>query len=340
MRRCATARRSLAGAAVLWLALAAFDTAPAQNAGFNLGGSGNDQPVEIFADQGIEWHQNASAYVARGNARAVRADTTVYGQTLTAYYRKGEGAAGNAGQGGGSQIYRVDADGAVRIVSPSGTAYGDKAVYDVDKGILVMTGSNLRLVTERETITARDTLEYWQQDAMAVARGDARAVGDDKKITADVLTAYFAKQDSQSANGAKSGTAAAKPAAGRPGSPQRPSAAKTGPGTGGDLDRMYAYGNVVVTTPQEVARGSRGVYNARTGIAVLTGGVKITRDKNQLNGDAAEMNFNTNVSRIIAAPGAGGGARPPVRALLIPNEKKDGSGGNPNESAPQGAPQR
>jgi hypothetical protein len=29
-----------------------------------------------------------------------------------------------------------------------------------------------------------------------------------------------------------------------------------------------------------------------------------------------------------------------VRALLIPNEKKDGSGGNPNESAPQGAPQR
>jgi len=337
MRHCATARRSLAGAAALWLALAAFDAAPAQNAGFNLGG--NDQPVEIFADQGIEWHQNASAYVARGNARAVRADTTVYGQTLTAYYRKGEGASGDTGQGGGSQIYRVDADGAVRIVSPSGTAYGDKAVYDVDKGILVMTGSNLRLVTERETITARDTLEYWQQDAMAVARGDARAVSDDKKIAADVLTAYFAKQGSQG-NGAKSGAPPAKPAAGRTGSPPRPSAAKTAPGTGGDLDRMYAYGNVVVTTPQEVARGSRGVYNARTGIAVLTGGVKITRDKNQLNGDAAEMNFNTNVSRIIAAPGAGGGTRPPVRALLIPNEKKNGSGGKSNEPAPQGAPQR
>jgi len=91
---------------------------------------------------------------------------------------------------------------------------------------------------------------------------------------------------------------------------------------------MYAYGNVVVTTPEEVARADRGTYNARTGIAVLTGAVKITRDKNQLNGDAAEMNLNTNVSRIITAPN---GTRPPVRALLIPNQNKSSPG-----SAPKG----
>lgn len=325
----ARAAFGVASAALLWLATAS-EPVTAQSAGFGLGG--NDQPVEIFADQGIEWHQNASAYVARGNARAVRADTTVYGQTLTAYYRKGPGASpGNAADAGGTQIYRVDADGAVRIVSPSGTAYGDKAVYDVDKGILVMTGSNLRLITERETITARDTLEYWQQDDMAVARGKAVAVSDDKRIAADLLTAYFVKREDKSAG------AAAKPAAK---TPPRASAngGKSAPGKDSDLDRMYAYGNVVVTTPQEVARGDRGVYNAHTGIAVLTGSVKITRDKNQLNGDAAEMNLNTNVSRIIAAP-SGSGQRPPVRALIIPNEKKESDAGKPATPAP-GAPSR
>jgi lipopolysaccharide export system protein LptA len=326
------ARRTMRNfAALMCLALASAPAA-AQTAGFGLGDS--SQPVEIFADKGIEWHQDASAYVARGNARAVRADTTVHAQTLTAYYRKGpaSGESGSA-QGGGTQIYRVDADGAVRIVSPSGTAYGDKAVFDVDKGILVMTGSKLRLVTERETITARDTLEYWQQQGMAVARGDAVAVSDDKRIAADILTAYFAKAEGTQADAKGKPQPAAK-------TPTRAAAGngKSAPAKDSDLDRMYAYGNVVVTTPQEVARGNRGIYNARTGIAVLTGAVKITRDQNQLNGDAAEMNFNTNVSRIIAAPGTGS-QRPPVRALIIPNDKKD-KDAQPTGTRAPGASQR
>lgn len=332
-RSLAKARRSIAGA-LLASAIVMTGTALAQ--GLNFGNS--DQPVEIFADQGIEWHQDVSAYVARGNARAVRADTTVYGQTLTAYYRKADtGAAASNSDTGGTQIYRVDADGAVRIVSPNGTAYGDHAVYDVDKGILVMTGSNLRLITERETITARDTLEYWQQDDMAVARGNAVAVSDQKRITADLLTAYFIKQ-TDNANGGKANNTASKPATSRPGTTRTTPANTTSPASGAnsDLDRMYAYGNVVVTTPQEIARGNRGVYNARTGIAILTGGVKITRDQNQLNGDAAEMNLNTNVSRIIATPGT---SAPPVRALLVPkNNKNDGD--TQGENSPKGVPQR
>jgi lipopolysaccharide export system protein LptA len=305
---------------LLALAFAALLAAPAARAQMSPFGAGSSDPVEIFADRGIEWHQNENAYVAKGNARAVRGESTVYAQTLTAYYRKADagssGAGANAQGEGGVQIYRVDAAGAVRIVGTSGTAYGDHAVYDVDKGILVMTGSNLRLVTERETITARDSLEYWQEEDKAVARGHALAVSDQNRIAADILTAHFVKAD---------GAAKAKPAP----KPQARSA-KSAPGTDGNLDRMYAYGNVVVTTPEEVARGDRGTYNARTGIAVLTGSVKITRDKNQLNGAAAEMNLNTNVSRIIAAPN---GSAPPVRALLIPNEKKD------TAKTPAGAPQ-
>jgi lipopolysaccharide export system protein LptA len=309
----------------------------ASNSGLGAAFGNSDQPVEIYADKGIEWHQDASAYVARGNARAIRGETTVYGDTLIAYYRKAPAgtadSGGNGELGSGTQIYRVDADGNVRIVSPSGTAYGDHAVYDVDKAILVMRGKNLRLVTDRDTITARDTLEYWQNQDMAVARGNALAVSDDRKISANILTAYFRDQNGRDKNGKagapKGGESPAPPAAK---GPKTASGAKTAPGADSNLDRMYAYGNVVITTPQEVAIGDRGVYNARTGIAVLTGAVKITRDKNQLNGAAAEINLNTNVSRMLSAPGE---ASAPVRALLVPGNK---NGGGTEETSGATAP--
>jgi hypothetical protein len=48
--------------------------------------------------------------------------------------------------------------------------------------------------TETDRITARDSLEYWdQQQQLAVARGDARpAVRGTDTIEADVLVAEFA----------------------------------------------------------------------------------------------------------------------------------------------------
>jgi lipopolysaccharide export system protein LptA len=337
-----------AAAALLFYGIAGAQTPGARSGGAANSGLGtafgnSDQPVEIYADQGIEWHQDASAYVARGNARAIRGETTVYGDTLIAYYRKapartagsGSNGATNGDLGSGTQIYRVDADGNVRIVSPNGTAYGDHAVYDVDKAILVMRGKNLRLVTDRDTITARDTLEYWQNQDMAVARGNALAVSDDRKISANILTAYFRDENGRDEHGKASAPKGSKsPASPAAKGPKPASGAKAAPGADSNLDRMYAYGNVVITTPQEVAMGNRGVYNARTGIAVLTGAVKITRDKNQLNGAAAEINLNTNVSRMLAAPGE---ASAPVRALLVPGNKNGGGTGEASgTTAPPG----
>ena len=41
-------------------------------------GDGNGQPIEIFADNGVEWRQNTLVFIARGNATVVRIDVTVY----------------------------------------------------------------------------------------------------------------------------------------------------------------------------------------------------------------------------------------------------------------------
>jgi lipopolysaccharide export system protein LptA len=236
----------------------------------NLVSGSKEAPVEISAEDGIEWQRDAKAYVARGNARAVRSGVAVYADTLTAFYRDGK-------DGEGQDIFRIDADGSVRIESKSEKAFGDKGVYHVDAAVLVLVGANLRLETQSALITARDTLEYWDLRDLAVARGDAIVVGTEGKLRADILTAHISQ-------GAKR-----------------------------DIEQIDAFGNVLVSTATEIARGDEGVYNPKTEIATLCGNVKITQGKNQLNGDCAEVNLKTGNSRLI-----GDGRR--VKGLITPNK--------------------
>lgn len=258
------------------IALALPGLAFGQGLGFNLGAAPGGQPIEISADNGIEWQRDQQVYIARGNARAARGPNAVLADTLTAHYR-------NRAAGGGTEIDRVDAVGSVRLSSPTQTAEGDTASYDVPGGTLVMKGKALRLTTPREIVTAKETFEYFDQRLVFVARGDAVVVRDQRRMRADRITSFF-KRD---ANGATV------------------------------IDRMEADGNVLVTSGDEVARGKRGVYRPDTGIATLSGAVKITRGENQLNGEHAEVNFNTGNARLLAAaPGAPAAGR--AQGLIQP----------------------
>jgi len=240
----------------------------------SLPGGPGGQPTDINADQAIEWHQDVKAYVARGNASAKRGETTLYGDVLTAYYREVPGK--------GNEVFQITSEGNVRLIGPTQQVYGDKLVYDMDRKVAVVTGKDLRLVTPTDIVTARDTLEYYEAQGFAVARGEAVAVRADRRLRADVLIGQFAK----------------------------------GPDGKTAMNRIDGSGNVVVTTPTDVARSDKLVYSVPDNTAVLLGTVRITRGDNQLNGDAAEMNMATKVNRVIAGP-AGGGR---VKGLLIPGD--------------------
>jgi lipopolysaccharide export system protein LptA len=82
------------------------------------------------------------------------------------------------------------------------------------------------------------------------------------------------------------------------------------------VSKVHVYDNVIISSPTEIVRGDRGTYNLDTGIAVLTGSVKITRGQNQLNGERAEVNLNTGVSKLF------GGGSQGVRGYLVPDEMK------------------
>ena len=53
---------------------------------------GDDGPIQIQADSGIEWQQNQQVYIARGNAVAARGNNEVRADTLIAHYREKAGA--------------------------------------------------------------------------------------------------------------------------------------------------------------------------------------------------------------------------------------------------------
>ncbi len=280
--RTVTSRRAALGAAVAAAGLGLVSlliAGPVLAQSLSVISGGANNPIEIFAEDGIEWQQENQLFLARGNARAVRGAVEVRADVLTAHYRETPD--------GGTDIWRLHADGGVRISSPGEKAYGEKGVFDVDNGILVLSGGRVRLVTKDDEITAERQLEYWEKKQMVVARGNASAVRGDKRLRADVLAAYF-RED-------KNGKSA--------------------------IYRVEAFDDVRIKTAKDDATADRAVYNVQSGIATLTGSVKIIRGRNQLRGCRAEINLNTGISKLFSCgpPGSGG---EPVRGVIQPVKKK------------------
>lgn len=272
--------RPLTVIAILVLVILVVGGAVASSAraqSLNLTSGGDDGgPIDIVAEDGIEWQQSNSVFLARGNARAIRGEVEVNADILKAYYRDSDGP---------SQIWRLDAEGSVTIESPSEKVTGDLAIYDVQNGVLVVRGRDVRFIAGADTITADEQLEYWESKQLAVARGNATAVREDKRLNARVLAAYF----------------------------RRVADGKT------DVDRIEAFDDVTITTATERITASRGVYTVATGIVTLTGNVRVTRDGNTVEGCNAEVDLNTNISRMFACKN--GSKR--VTGSFIPSKKPD-----------------
>jgi len=267
-------------------------------------------PVTVTAQGGIDWDQNAQTVTAHEDARAVRGDVTVTADRLIAHYRKKAPPPGAPvtpvsvkpaavstpeSDTGNNEIYRLEADGRVHIFTPTDQAWGDHAIYDIDQAVLVLTGKHLRLTTPQDVLTARDAMEYWSALHMSVARGDATATSaDGRRITADTLVGYTVQA----------------------GQAPAPAAKKTGADdlqSSGKLQRVEAFGHVILRTVADIVTGDRGRYEPDTGIAHIYGNVHITRGANQLNGAAAVVNMKTGLATMTQAPGVR------VQGLVVPN---------------------
>jgi lipopolysaccharide export system protein LptA len=290
--RSAPPRRSALAAALLVLPLTALSVPafpPAAQAQ-GLMSKGGNQPLTINADDGIEWQREKKKYIARGNAKATRDGATLFADLLTAYYRE---KTRDQGQEQGQDIFRVDADGHVRITANGQDAHGDKAVYYVDKAVFVLIGKHLKLTSAQGVLTARDSLEYWENRRLAVARGDATVVQQNQRMRADVLTAHVADPNDPARKADK-----AKAADRKPGKKTDDTAGATLPQGAGEIEKIDAFGNVHISLQNAIIRGDNGVYLPAKGVATICGNVRVTSGKNQLNGKCAEVNLKTGIYRL------------------------------------------
>lgn len=261
------------------VALAALTFASAQAQDIQLASGSNDRPLEIYADNGIEWQQDTQIIIASGNAVAKRSGVTVKAEELRAYYKENKQSRASA-----TNIHRLEAIGKVNISSAAEQITGDKGIYDLERAILVVSGNRPTLKTPQDTISADNTLEYWELRGQAVARGNAVAVRDGRKIQADILAGLFEKD--------KNGKS--------------------------QIQRINAFGNVRIKTQTEDVQADKGIYNVNSGIATLTGNVKIKRGQNLLNGCSATINLKTNISKLKSCKGTNDGR---VRGLVLPTSK-------------------
>jgi lipopolysaccharide export system protein LptA len=94
-----------------------------------LKGHNSDAPVDVAADR-IELQDRSDRAVLSGNVNVRQGDLTLTAQRLTVAYSRT----------GGTQIQRLDATGGVTVRSPSETARGEFAIYDLTRRLITMLG--------------------------------------------------------------------------------------------------------------------------------------------------------------------------------------------------------
>lgn len=120
-------------------------------------------------------------------------------------------------------------------------------------------------------VTADKSLEWYEDQRIYVARGNAKAVRGDLTVEADLLTAHERDLPKKTPAAATTSADQAAPVP-LPSEPVAPKPVKSTSDNGaGDIDKMTAEGNVRLTTSKAHITGDHGVYDLDQHVAYVTG---------------------------------------------------------------------
>jgi len=131
-------------------------------------------------------------------------------------------------------------------------------------------------------------LEMRDKKKEATFSGNVKVVQGDTTMTSKTLVVFY-DQSAPSAP-APAGQKAAK------GAPMQ--SANPGPGGSSSIKRLEARGSVVVTQKDQVVTGETAVFDTKSNLVTMLGGVVLTQGKNVLRGDRLMVDMTTGVSRV------------------------------------------
>jgi lipopolysaccharide export system protein LptA len=136
------------------------------------------------------------------------------------------------------------------------------------------------------------SLEMRDKKKEATFSGDVKVVQGDTTMKSKSLVVFY------------DGGGSAAPAAGAP-APAPKAAAKApikaaqpGPGGSSSIRRLEARGNVIVTQKDQVVTGETAVFDTKSNLVTMMGGVVLTQGKNVLRGDRLVVDMTTGTSRV------------------------------------------
>src|SRR5450756_2577561 len=134
-------------------------------------------------------------------------------------------------------------------------------------------------------------LEMRDKKKEATFSGNVKVVQGDTTMTSKTLVVFYDSTAAPSAAPAANSKAAAKSA-------PPIQAATPGPGGSSSIRRLEARGSVVVTQKDQVVTGETAVFDTKTNLITMLGGVVLTQCKNVLRGDRLLVDMTTGVSRV------------------------------------------
>ncbi|MEE2694845.1 MAG: LptA/OstA family protein [Pseudomonadota bacterium] len=146
-----------------------------------------ENPIEIYADEGIEWHKNKNKYVAIGNAKAVSGSLSLESDRIEAFYDEKEGSGMNIKEVKAKKNVIVE-DKKMRITG------GNYAEYSIKKDYFKINGKNIILTSESNILKSNEKIEYWRSKNIAIATGKAEAKKNNEFIVKGDKLVWYLKE--------------------------------------------------------------------------------------------------------------------------------------------------
>jgi lipopolysaccharide export system protein LptA len=139
------------------------------------------------------------------------------------------------------------------------------------------------------------SLEMRDKKKEATFSGNVKVVQGDTTMTSKTLVVFY-ESSSDKAAAPQPATGQTAPAKGAKAAPIQ--SATPGPGGASSIKRLEARGSVVVTQKDQVVTGETAVFDTKTNLITMLGGVVLTQCQNVLRGDRLMVDMTTGVSRV------------------------------------------